>query len=61
MAEFIIDIDETGNVRVEGKGISGPECVKLTEDLEKALGDVEKKTLKPDYRLTTPVLRKAGA
>jgi hypothetical protein len=59
--EIIIDIDERGNVRIEGKGFSGPDCVKFTEELENALGTVEKRELKPEYRHSAPLLRKARA
>lgn len=59
--EIVIEIDEFGNVTVEGKGFVGPECEHLTADLEAALGAVEKRTLKPEYRRAKPVLRKVGA
>lgn len=61
MQEVIIDIDERGNVTVEGKGFTGNECTALTKEIEQALGDVEKRTLKPEYRMSKQVLRKAGA
>lgn len=49
MEEIIIDIDESGNVQVEGKGIVGEDCVKLTKDIEEALGEVTGRKLKPEY------------
>jgi hypothetical protein len=58
--EIIVDIDVQGNVRVEGKGIKGSDCVKLTKDLEDALGDVEKKTLTSEYHQARAIARKAG-
>lgn len=50
MEEITIDIDERGNVTVEGHGISGPDCKKLTEGIEKALGVATKTELKAEYR-----------
>ena len=50
--EIVIDIDAKGNVTVEGKGFSGPECKTLTKDLEAALGKVEKTVTKPEYSRT---------
>ena len=58
--EITIDIDVNGDVKVEGRGIVGADCVTLTKDLELALGNVKKKTLKPDYRRRPEVLRKQG-
>lgn len=60
MKEIIIDIDPQGNVTVEGKGFKGPECEQFTKDIESALGEVESKTLKPEYRLSHGVARKVG-
>lgn len=60
MQEITIEINEHGDVQVEGHHFRGDECVKLTADLEDALGEVTSRKLKPDYRLTQAVLRKAG-
>lgn len=59
--EVVIEIDEHGDVTVEGKGFAGAECVKLTEAIEEAVGTVEQRKLKPEYRQTQPVVRKVGA
>ncbi len=59
--EIIIEIGPTGDVTVEGKGIAGTDCVKLTEALEEALGDVTQKKLKADYRMARAATRKVGA
>lgn len=59
MAEIIIDIDERGNVRVEGKDINGPDCKMLTKEIEDAIGVVDKIHLKPEFHRAKPVLRKA--
>ena len=61
MEEILIDIAPNGDVKVEGHGIKGPDCVKLTAEIEKALGTVESKRLKADYHAPRQVLRKAGA
>lgn len=45
-----IEIDAKGNTRVEGQGFVGPECEKMTVAIEQALGDVQRKTYKPEYR-----------
>ena len=36
--EVIVEFDEFGNPTVTPKGYSGRECLKATEDLERALG-----------------------
>ena len=61
MEEILIEIGANGEVTVEGNGIVGPDCVKLTEALEDALGDVTKRTKKAEYSQARQALRKAGA
>jgi len=61
MEQIVIDIDEAGNVRIEGKGIVGPDCESLTADLESSLGTVESHVRKPEFRQARKVVRKAGA
>ena len=62
MAEEIrIDISPSGEIQIEGIGIQGADCVKLTEALETALGTVEKRIKKPEYHAAKNVLRKVGA
>lgn len=58
--EIVIDVSETGDVKVEGVGIAGPDCVKLTAGLEAALGTVTKRVKKPEFHRTATVARKAG-
>jgi hypothetical protein len=48
--EIVIDINETGDVRIEANGFVGPECEAMTKDLKEAIGVVEKVTQKPEYR-----------
>lgn len=52
--EIIIDIDANGDVTVEGRGIEGPECMKLTKEIEAALGTVTQVTKKPEFHRTVP-------
>lgn len=62
MAETIhIDIDAQGNVQVEGVDIIGPDCKKLTAEIESALGTVTKETKKAAYHQKPLVTRKVGA
>lgn len=49
MQEFYIDVSPNGDVRVEGKNISGPDCKTLTAEIEKALGTTTSSKLKPEY------------
>jgi hypothetical protein len=42
MEQIIVTIDTEAEVNIEVKGHSGPGCQKLTEDLEKALGETTK-------------------
>lgn len=56
--EIVIDIDEAGNVRVEGKNIQGPHCVQLTAGIESALGEVIAAERKPEFHRSVPVSRK---
>lgn len=60
MEEIIVEIDETGNVIVEGKGFIGADCQKLTKELEAALGDVQSVKLKPEYRQQRTGTHKVG-
>lgn len=32
-------VDKDGGIKIEGKGFSGPECLKATKALEDAIGD----------------------
>ena len=59
--EFLIDIDVDGSVKVEGKGIKGPDCVSLTKEIEAALGEVKSKTHTAEFSQRPPMQRKVGA
>lgn len=49
MDELEITIDKDGNVTVKVVDGQGERCVKLTRDLEKALGLVDSRQLQPEY------------
>jgi hypothetical protein len=38
--ELEITIDDDGNVSIKVLGVSGPDCLKLTKEIEEALGVV---------------------
>lgn len=58
--EIIIDVDQQGNVKIEGKGFQGTECTQLTAAIEQELGEVANRELKPEYRQARTNLRTAG-
>jgi len=50
MKTIDVTIDPNGEVKVEANGFSGNECLKATENLEKALlGKKTKSIKKPEY------------
>lgn len=59
--EIVVDIAPDGKVTIEGKGFTGAECTKVTADLEAALGEVDTRELKPEYRLAPAKPRKVAA
>lgn len=61
MQEIVIDIEPNGEIKMEGKGFVGAECDQYMQGIEDALGEIQKKELKPEYRQTRPMTRKAGA
>ena len=44
-----IKIDKEGKVFLEVSGVSGKKCLELTKELEKSLGEVESRELKPEF------------
>lgn len=50
-----VTIDKNGTTKIDVEGYSGPDCTKLTQSLEDALGVVERKEFKPEYYDEAPV------
>jgi|ETNvirome_6_1000_1030641.scaffolds.fasta_scaffold264154_1 hypothetical protein len=59
MSQIDVLIDKDGNVEVQTKGFSGPDCKKATADLERELGKTTGDTLTPEYHHRVPVTQKA--
>lgn len=57
--EIIIDIEPNGDVHIEGKNFTGPECEKVTAAIEEALGSVTSKRHKPEFHRQPEVRKKA--
>ena len=49
MQELEITIDIEGKVEVKVRGLHGPECLKTTENIEDALGEMQKRAFLPEY------------
>lgn len=42
-------IDEDGGVKIEVKGAPGEDCMKLTKEIEEALGLIEERSMTSEY------------
>ena len=51
-------IQPDGEVEISEEGVKGNQCIKLTEFLEKELGEVTARKLKPAYREKARVTQK---
>lgn len=51
MKTITVNIDVTGEVKIEATGFKGSACTKATEEIERALGTVGKRNKKPEYWL----------
>ncbi len=60
MQEIIIEVGPSGDVTVGVKGVAGPDCQKLTEAIEDAVGDVMKRTKTAEYVKPRTTLRTVG-
>jgi hypothetical protein len=49
MQELEITINDEGKVEVKVRGLHGPECVKTTENIENALGEVQNRAFLSEY------------
>jgi hypothetical protein len=57
MQELEITIDIEGKVEVKVRGMHGGECLKTTENIENALGDVQNRAFLPEYYESTVTQR----
>jgi len=49
--DIFFTIDENGEVKIEVKGAPGEDCMKLTKEIEEALGLVGERTMTSEYYL----------
>ena len=61
MEEIIIDIEKDGSMKVDVRGVTGPDCEGLTKALEEAVGEVTSRQRKREYHERPLLKRKAGA
>lgn len=47
--DIFFTIDENGEVKIEVKGAPGEDCMKLTKEIEEALGLVEERSMTAEY------------
>ena len=57
MKRIDVDIGPEGEVEIDAVGFSGPDCEQATRFLEDALGDVQTRSRKPEYRRRANVQR----
>jgi hypothetical protein len=48
--EILVTVNQDGSSEIEVVGGNGKNCLKETEALEEALGKVENRNFKPEYR-----------
>ncbi|MEA5512247.1 DUF2997 domain-containing protein [Crocosphaera sp. UHCC 0190] len=48
--QITITVDQNGNFTLEVNGAKGDNCLSLTKPLEEALGGIEQREFKPEYR-----------
>lgn len=49
--KILITFSGEGDAQIEVQGVKGQKCLALTEDLEKALGQVKERRKKPEFHL----------
>ena len=47
--DIFFTIDENGEVKIEVKGAPGEDCLKLTKEIEEALGIVEERSMTAEF------------
>jgi hypothetical protein len=58
MKEIVVDIAPDGKIKMEGNGFVGKECDVVMAEIETALGEVERKQLKPEHSITRTTTNK---
>ena len=56
--QIVIDIDDTGEVRIETRGYRGKSCIEETQFLKELLGEEIFKKLTPAYYVRTQHITK---
>jgi hypothetical protein len=56
-----VRIQPNGEVEISVEGVKGNQCVKLTDFLERELGEATSKELKPSYYEKAPVTQRLPA
>ena len=49
MKEIVIDVDDTGEIKIETRGFQGKSCVAEAKFLKQVLGKETKRSLTPAY------------
>jgi len=56
--EIQFKIDDEGNVSIEVKGVSGPECERITREIEEAIGIVSTRDRTSEYYIPAETTEK---
>jgi hypothetical protein len=56
--KIIVDIDQTGNVSIEGENFQGPECDTFIKEIGKEIGEIKSSAKKKDYNIKTVTKQK---
>lgn len=56
--KITIDIDEVGNISIEGENFQGPECDTFIKEIGKEIGTIKSSTKKKEYNIKTNVKQK---
>lgn len=56
--KIIVDIDQAGNISIEGENFQGPECETFIKEIGKEMGNIKNFTKKKEYNIKTIVKQK---
>jgi hypothetical protein len=56
--KIIVDIDQTGNISIDGEGFVGPECHNLIKEIGDAIGQTTRSEKKKEYNIKTIIKQK---